>query len=95
MTTIDHNEIQQWAEKYHGKPEIITDPAGEKGLRIDFPGKRDDMYLSQESFPNEISWNDFFDLFEELQLAFIFDEPTNESDPSLSYRFIRRENASL
>jgi hypothetical protein len=64
-TTTDHDRIRQWAEERGGRPAKV---AGTDDIRIDFP-----------SFPGEeeeslqlISWEEFFDRFEEENLVFMF-----------------------
>jgi len=50
MVAKDHKEIQKWAESLDGKPAIIEDPevGGDNvGLRIDFPGVKDEELLSE------------------------------------------------
>jgi hypothetical protein len=72
-TTTDHDEIRQWAEERQGKPACVigTGEPGEVGLlRIDFPGgdKKDGEILQR------ISWDEWFDKFDDENLAFIFQE---------------------
>lgn len=69
-TTTDHDRIRQWAEERGGRPAKV---AGTDDIRIDFP--------SFENFPGEqeepleaISWEEFFDRFEEENLVFMFRE---------------------
>src|SRR4051794_35780021 len=69
--TTDHNEIRRWAEERGGHPATVkrTEQGGEPGiLRIDFPG------FSGEDTLEEISWDDFFQKFEESGLAFLFQD---------------------
>ncbi len=68
-TTTDHAIIRRWAEERGGKPaKVAGSQPGE--IRIDFP-----------SFPGEedetlevISWEEFFDRFEEDNLVFMYRE---------------------
>lgn len=96
--TTNHEEIRQWAEKYNGKPEIIDSPEAcvdPIGLRINFPGEGDDVFLSEGRPAQAVSWSEFFEKFEQLQLAFMYDSVIAREDPSLAYHFVRRENAEL
>ena len=89
--TVDHSEVRAFAQKYRGRPQRL----GENGystIRIDFPGKDDDRFLSEEKPPVNISWDKFFNIFEQQDLAFIF-EDKDIYDPSLAYHFIKRESA--
>jgi hypothetical protein len=91
--TLDHVVIQSWAEKHQGIPELIAQrDAGNKvsGLRLDFPGTGDDHDLPETETIENLTWEQFFKEFENLNLAFEY-ETEAISDPSLGYRFIKRE----
>ena len=67
--TTDHDTIREWAEARGGHParvKGIGDQGGAGLLRIDFG----------EPEPNleEISWEDFFETFEESGLAFLYQD---------------------
>jgi len=83
--TIDHVKIRKWAEDRDGKPAIVrsTKPGGSGMLRIDF-GKLE---------PNleQISWDDFFRIFEENELAFLYQEKTRNGTLSRFSKFIGRD----
>ncbi|WP_437758219.1 lipocalin/fatty-acid binding family protein [Sorangium sp. So ce1389] len=86
-TTIDHDEIRQWAESRGGRPATVksTEKHGEPGiLRIDFPG------YSGEGSLEEISWDDFFAKFEESNLAFVYQEKTADGQPSNFSKLVSR-----
>ncbi|MCC9165343.1 hypothetical protein [Pontibacter harenae] len=74
--TTNHDEIKKWAEQHGGKPSIIKgtekDGGGEGVLRIHFPEKSD----SNGSF-EEVSWDEFFDEFENSKLALLHDPSGN------------------
>jgi hypothetical protein len=93
IVTVDHSEIRRWAERYGGRPEILDDPTSKRdrvGIRIDFPGPKDDADIAESSHARVISWDEFFRLFEELKLLFVYREDDDSSDKSSSYRFERR-----
>jgi hypothetical protein len=72
-TTRDHEEIRRWAEERGGKPAHVksTGSAEDIGiLRIDFPG-----YSGQGSL-EPISWDEFFEKFDERGLALVYQEET-------------------
>lgn len=76
-TTTDHEVIKRWTEERDGKPTTVKDTAdnGEAGvLRIDFPGNGEDQSLK------EISWEAFFEKFEEKKLAFLYQEETSDGE---------------
>ena len=90
LVTVDHDEIRRWAEQYDGHPQVLDDPrAGSDrvGIRIDFPGGRDDVFLSEASHARDISWQEFFELFERLKLLFVCQPVADARDLSSSYRF--------
>lgn len=65
-TTTDHDEIRKWAEQRGGRPSIVVTD-GEGGiLRIDFQKPDEDL--------KPISWEEFFRIFEDRNLAFLYQE---------------------
>lgn len=84
-TTQDHAKIREWAEARGGKPSTVSATA--KGnaagiLRIDFPG-----YSGEETL-EEISWDEFFRVFDEQHLAFLFQEMTADGSTSRFCKFV-------
>ncbi len=60
----DHEQIKSWAQERGGRPARVRDTAdkGKGGvLRFDF-GEEDEGL-------EEISWDEFFDIFDESELA--------------------------
>ena len=89
-TTTDHDEIRQWAESRGGKPATVarTENDGEVGvLRIDFPG-----YSGAGSL-EEISWDEFFEKFDEKQLAFLYQDKTSSGEESRFFKLVSRDTA--
>lgn len=69
--TTDHEVIRQWAEDRGGKPACVKGTAeqGDIGMiRLDFPG-----YSGEEPL-EPISWDDWFEKFEESNLAFVYQD---------------------
>lgn len=88
--TTDHDFIKQWVEERGGRPATVkaTGDKKEPGiLRIDFPG------YSGEQELEEISWLEFFDKFEEANLAFLYQEETSGGEQSRFSKFISRDSA--
>lgn len=86
-TTTDHDTIRRWTEERGGRPATVssTKDGDEAGvLRIDFPG------YSGEDTLEEISWEDFFDKFEESKLAFLYQEEVASGDESRFFKFVSR-----
>jgi len=83
-TTTDHDEIRRWAEARGGRPASVRGTEAEEDagvLRILF---RDDASLE------EISWDDFFDKFEEEELAFLYQDKTSDGSQSRFFKLVNR-----
>ena len=86
--TTDHTKIRRWAEARDGKPARIRSPAeaDEAGLlRIDFPESSHD-----EEELEEITWDEFFEKFDEKALAFVYQEKTAAGERSRFNKFVSR-----
>lgn len=69
--TVDHDTIRSWVEKHGGCPAHVksTGSKDDPGiLRIDFPG-----YSGQQSL-EQISWEEFFEWFDENELALLYED---------------------
>lgn len=88
--TTDHDFIRRWVEARGGQPACVrgTGDGEDIGmLRIDFPG-----YSGEESL-EPISWEDWFQKFDERGLAFLYQERTASGEPSRFNKLVRREKA--
>lgn len=86
-TTTDHDEIRTWVDEHDGKPARVRgtgsgDSAGV--LRIDFPGGagQDDL--------EHISWDDWFETFEESGLALLYQEHKASGEDSTFNKLVQR-----
>jgi hypothetical protein len=89
ITTTDHDEIRRWAEARDGKPASVKGTGGKNDpglLRIDFPGGAGEDRLEH------ISWEDFFEKFDENNLAFLYQEETKDGGQSRFFKLINRES---
>jgi hypothetical protein len=87
-TTTDHDEIKKWVESRGGKPATVknTGDGEEAGvLRIDFPG-----YSGKDSL-EPISWDEFFEKFEESKLSFLYQDKTADGKESRFSKLISRD----
>jgi hypothetical protein len=80
-TTRDHDEIRRWAEARGARPAEVkgTERGGEAGIiRFEFPNapNRNDSKLE------EISWEEFFEKFDENDLELVFQEKTADGQQS-------------
>lgn len=81
-TTTDHDEIRRWAEARDGHPARVKGQ-GEGGiLRIDFGDPEDNL--------EEIDWDTFFEIFDENDLAFLYQEKTQDGGTSRFNKFVDR-----
>lgn len=91
--TVDHDEIRQWAEERGGEPAAVMRTArGKKDpgiIRLDFPG-----YSGAGSL-QKISWDEWFDKFDESGLALAYQERTARGQKSNFNKLISREHAQL
>jgi hypothetical protein len=86
-TTTNHDEIRRWAEARGGRPAIIrTGQASGGVLRFDFGN--DDARLA------EVSWEEFFRLFDENRLALLRQEETVSGQQSRFFKFVDRNTSS-
>jgi hypothetical protein len=72
QVTTDHDTIRKWAEKHGGKPAAVerTHQGDDTGIiRVMFP----DAPQSEHQNLLEISWDEFFDEFEESNLALLYE----------------------
>jgi hypothetical protein len=86
--TTDHDEIRKWVEARGGVPATVrsTGRKDEPGiLRIQFQGQESGDSLE------EISWDDFFEKFEEQKLAFLYQDETKQGKTSRFFKFVNRD----
>jgi hypothetical protein len=85
-TTIDHKAIRKWAEERGGTPARVKgteDRGGEGILRFDFAEPDDKL--------EPISWEDFFETFEDRKLALLHQDKTADGKTSRFFKFVRRD----
>lgn len=88
LTTHDHKKIQQWAEERGGVPAKIKDTGKEEDdgvLRIHFP-----EHSKSDRF-EEISWDDFFENFDENNLDLLYQDKKADGEPSTFHKFVERK----
>jgi hypothetical protein len=90
-TTTNHEEIRKWAEARGGTPAHVkgTGGADDPGiLRLDFPG------YSGKGKLEEISWEEFFEKFDEQDLALVYQEKTADGEKSNFNKLVSRESSA-
>lgn len=88
--TTDHEEIRRWAEERGAQPSEVarTERNGETGMiRLDFPG-----YSGAGSL-KPISWEEWFQKFDDSGLALVYQERTAGGQRSNFNKLIGRETA--
>ncbi|MDW6023599.1 hypothetical protein SAZ10_17760 [Mesorhizobium sp. BAC0120] len=83
-TTTNHNEIRKWVEDRSGHPAVVR--TGKEGgiLRIDF-GEPDESL-------EPVEWDEFFEIFEDNNLAFLHQDKANNGQLSRFNKFVEREH---
>lgn len=90
-TTTDHDEIRRWAEARGARPACIKGTGGGDDvgmIRLDLPG-----FSGAESL-QEISWDQWFDAFDENGLALVFQEETASGERSNFNKLVSREGVA-
>src|SRR5437868_13001996 len=89
-TLTDHEEIRNWVEERDASPATVKRTGNEENpgvLRIDFPG------YSGEGSLEPISWDDFFQKFDERGLALLVQDETASGERSNFNKIVSRETA--
>lgn len=85
-TTTDHEVIRRWIEERGGRPSVVESTAddGKSGglLRVEFRDEDDNL--------EEIDWEQFFAIFDENDLAFLYQEKTKDGETSRFNKFVER-----
>lgn len=90
-TSRDHDEIRRWAEERGAVPAEVrgTEKGGEAGiLRFEFPHAPN----HNDSKLEEISWDEFFEKFDERGLELVFQEKTADGERSNFNKLVCPEN---
>ena len=86
-TLTDHDAIREWTEERDGRPAMVSATASEgKGagvLRIDFGDEDEGL--------EEISWETWFETFEDSGLALIVQDKTADGDKSRFNKLVSRD----
>ena len=88
-TLIDHAEIQQWAEERDAKPAAVRSTENDDDIgiiRLDFPG-----YSGSDSL-EEVGWDEWFEQFDNRNLALVVQEETANGKPSNFNKLVSRDS---
>ncbi|HEY8969381.1 MAG TPA: hypothetical protein VIM64_09810 [Puia sp.] len=89
QSTTHLNDIRQWAESRDGKPAKVKQEGlreGEGILRINFPG------YSGEDTLEEISWEEWYDIFRKRKLKFLYQDKTSDGKESRFFKLVANED---
>lgn len=84
----DHDEIREWAEERGARPSEVkrTHTDDKVGIiRLDFPG-----YSGEDSL-EEIEWDEWFDKFDDNNLALIVQDETSGGEKSNFNKIVSRD----
>jgi len=81
--TTNHNTIRKWVEARGGRPSKVS--GSEEGgiLRIDFGEKEPNL--------EEVSWDEFFEIFDDRKLAFLHQDEAENGKKSRFNKFVARQ----
>jgi hypothetical protein len=88
----DHDEIRKWAEARGGRPAAVRSTQSKDStgiIRIEFPGAPN----ANDDALEEISWEEFFEKFDEANLALLYQEETASGERSNFNKLVGRETA--
>jgi hypothetical protein len=86
-TTTDHEVIRAWAEARGGRPATVsgTEDSGRGGvLRIEFDASEDRL--------DDADWDQFFKVFDDRGLAFVYQEQTSDGETSRFNKLVSRDS---
>jgi hypothetical protein len=81
-TTTNHDEIRKWAEARDGHPAVVRTKGKGGVLRIDFGEREEEL--------EPIEWNEFFQIFDQNELAFLYQDKTQDGGTSRFNKFVAR-----
>jgi len=87
QTTTSHDEIRKWAEERNGRPAVVRTRKEQGGiLRIDF-GEPEEAF-------EPVEWDEFFRIFDENELVFLYQTKTGDGKTSRFNKFVERNRKS-
>jgi hypothetical protein len=88
MATTDHDTIKRWVEARRGHPALVKATERQRGrgglLRIDFDPPEESLAA--------IGWDEFFEIFEENELVFLYQDQTASGRKSRFNKFVSRDS---
>jgi hypothetical protein len=81
-TTTDHDEIRKWVKERDGQPAVVRTKGQGGILRIDFGEPEETL--------ETIEWDEFFRIFDENDLAFLYQDKAGGAGTSRFNKFVER-----
>lgn len=81
--TTNHDQIRKWTEERGGKPAVVED-TNQGLLRLKFQDDEKEL--------KEIGWNEFFNKFDENNLALVYQEETDGGEKSRFNKLVDRDS---
>ncbi|MBO3761407.1 hypothetical protein J5J10_15305 [Ciceribacter sp. L1K23] len=82
--STNHDTIRFWIESRGGRPSKVSGASHGGILRIDFGEPEENL--------EEIEWKEFFDIFEDSKLAFLYQDETGDGAESRFNKFVSRDS---
>ncbi|WP_165217448.1 hypothetical protein [Affinirhizobium pseudoryzae] len=82
VETTDHKTIKRWIEERGGHPSRVKGAKEGGILRVDFGKPEDNL--------EAIEWEDFFSIFDENDLAFLYQDETKDGKTSRFNKFVSK-----
>ena len=89
-TTTDRDEIRRWVEQHDGSPAAVRRTRSKDSpgvLRFDFPGGAGEDELEH------IDWDDWFDAFDDNNLALLYQEQKSSGEDSTFFKLVSRDKS--
>jgi hypothetical protein len=86
----DHDEIRNWAEERGAVPSCVKGTGSRKDvgmIRLDFPG-----YSGEDSL-QQISWDEWFEKFDENNLSLLAQDSTADGEKSNFNKLVKRNRS--
>lgn len=84
QTTTDHERIRKWVTERGGHPAKVKGRGPGGILRVDFGEPEDSL--------EQIEWDEFFKIFDEADLAFLYQDETGSGGQSRFNKFVERQS---
>lgn len=93
--TTDHTVIRRWAESRNGRPSVVKSTKAKSKSRGQSGGLlRIDFNTPEESL-DDVSWDEFFETFDQNNLAFLYQEETASGRKSRFNKFVSRDTVEV